>query len=144
VCPGRAKTLRAELPCAGSGPRVAALRKRLTGHLSVRRKDHFEFGAGRRSGREGLAVEEGCLNLARRLGICSKTDACCDDRYCKSKPTEAQHREVLFANRLNIDQGDGRGRDAANLAGHERYRRAAPSSACTKQIGNRVRRMTAR
>ena len=98
MCPGRAKTLRAELPCAGSGPRVAALRKRFTGHLSVRRKGHFEFGAGKRSGREGLAREEGCLNLARRHGVCGKNGACRDERYCKSKPPKARHAEVPLMN----------------------------------------------
>ena len=88
---------RAQLPCAGAGARVAALRKRrkrFTGHLSVRRKSHLEFSAGRRSGREGLAREEGCLNLARRHVVCSKDGACCDERHCKSKPTKAQHGEV--------------------------------------------------
>src|SRR6516165_3096404 len=96
MSPGRAKTLRVELPCAVAAARVAALRKRFTGHLSVRRKGHFEFGAGRRSGRESLAREEGCLNLARRHGVCSENDACCDEHYCKSNPTKARHGEVLL------------------------------------------------
>src|SRR6516162_5091381 len=96
MSPGRAKTLRVELPCAVAGARVAALRKRFTDHLSVRRKGHFKFSAGTRSGREGLPREEGCLNLARRHGVCCINDACCDERHCKSKPTQAQHGEVPF------------------------------------------------
>jgi len=64
VTPSGAKTFRVELPCAGA--RVGGWRERLTGHLSVRRKGHFEFRAGRRSRREGLAGEEGRLNVPRR------------------------------------------------------------------------------
>ena len=92
MIPRRAKTVRAELPCAGT--RVAALRKRFTGHLSVRRKGHFEFSAGRRSGRESLAREEGCLNLARRHRLCSKSNGRCDERCSKCEPIKAQHCEV--------------------------------------------------
>ena len=66
----------------------------------------LKFWPGRRSGRKGLAREESCLNLARRHGVCSKNDACCDESHCKSKPTRAQHGQVLFAKRSKINLGE--------------------------------------
>src|SRR3974390_257008 len=68
VTPSCAKALRVKPPCPGG--LVAGLLKRFSGHLSIRRKDHFEFSAGRRCGREGLACKECCLDVARRHGLC--------------------------------------------------------------------------
>src|SRR6185503_17301119 len=63
VLPGRAKALRIKFP--RTTVLVAGFCERLTGHLAVRRKRHSEFGAARRRGSEGLAVEESCLDVAR-------------------------------------------------------------------------------
>jgi hypothetical protein len=46
------------------------------------------------------------LNLARRHGLCSKNGACGNERYCKGKPTKAQHGEILFLNQSKIDPGE--------------------------------------
>jgi len=103
MTPSGAKTFGVELPCAGA--RVAGLLERFTGHLSTRRKGHFEFSARRRCGHEGLAHEEVCLNLARRHGLGGQSGACYEERHSKSKPTKAQHGKVPFLSRSKIDPG---------------------------------------
>ena len=74
MLPGRAKTLRSELPRAVIF--VTGMCERLAGHLAVRRKDHFELGAARRGGGEGLAVKERCLDIAWRHGRRSEGSTC--------------------------------------------------------------------
>jgi hypothetical protein len=49
----------------GSVVFVAGMCERLTDHLAVRRKGHFESGAVRRGGGKWPAVEEGRLDVAR-------------------------------------------------------------------------------
>ena len=95
--PSCAKTFRVELP--GAGGLVRGLLKKFTGHFSIWRKDHFEFSAGKRCGREGLAREEGCLNLAWRHGLRGYNGARSEEHYCKSEQTYAQHGKTPLPKR---------------------------------------------
>jgi hypothetical protein len=62
VLPGRAKARRIKSPRTGIlGTRLC---ERLTGHLAILRKCHFEFGTARRCGKEGLSIEEGRPDVA--------------------------------------------------------------------------------
>ena len=67
--PARAKAGGVELPRAAS--LVTGFAKRFAGHFAVWREDHFELGAAWCGGGEGLSVEEGCLDIARRHGCSS-------------------------------------------------------------------------
>ncbi len=81
MLPDRAKALRIELPRAVVF--VAGLRERLTGHLPARRKGHFELRvAGRRGGGERLAVDAGCLDVARRHRLQSEGRARGKEHAC--------------------------------------------------------------
>jgi len=72
--PTRAKAFRIELPRAGI--LFASLPERFTRHLVIWREGHFEFSAGERGGGEGLAVEEGRLNVVRRHGCLGNRGTC--------------------------------------------------------------------
>ena len=93
MLPARAKTLRSELPRAVIF--VTGMRERLAGHLAVRRKGHFELGAARRGGAEGLAVEEGCLDVARRHGLRRKGGARCEENVYDGECSYAHQKSAI-------------------------------------------------
>jgi hypothetical protein len=77
VLPTRAKALGIELPRTGDW--LAGLAKRLTSHLAVGRKSHFELVASQCGGNERLAIEEGRLDVGGRHRLPGNSSAYCDE-----------------------------------------------------------------
>src|SRR5262249_48659072 len=65
--------------------------ERFTGHLSVRRKGHFEFSSGQAYGSKGLAGEEGGANLCRRHRLGSQSRGGPGKHFGKDKQCKPQH-----------------------------------------------------
>lgn len=89
AAPGGAKTFRVELP--GAGVFAARLLERFAGHLSVRRKGHFEFGSGQAYRSKGLAGEEGRTNLCRRHRLSSEGRGISEKQFGKDEQGKPQH-----------------------------------------------------
>lgn len=80
--PTRAKALGVELP--RTGDRLAGLAERLTRHLAVGRKSHFELVASRCGGNERLGIEEGRPDVGGRHRLSGNGSAPGEEKACDS------------------------------------------------------------
>lgn len=113
--PVRAKTLRRELPRAVIF--VTGMRERLAGHPAVRRKGHFELGAARRGGAEGLAVEEGCPDVAWRHGLRRKGGARYEENVYDGECSCAHQKSINNTTRTTVYTPACAGSDSAYACG---------------------------